>query len=178
MRIGLFALVLAGCGGEGSDDPADDDGPDLAGLYEVTRHTLARTLTVHDPVDCTTEGDAADEPPYIRLVEGFIDGFDLEECNGTAESDCTFTLWSFDTPGKSGWSWNNSSTQTGSGDCGLYHQEAEVTDDGGGSVTIVLKDWTAFEDLPDSECTLDAAAALGDERDCMHHEVIEATLVQ
>jgi hypothetical protein len=176
----LLSLSLTACRKDSDGDENEAaEGPNLLGMYEVTYHTLSHTNSAADLVDCTTEGDAVTIPPYIHMTEDFISGYEMEECDYAGESTCTFTSWNFNTAQDDGWTWENPSTQIGGGysTCTLYYTEASAIVQDDNILRIVIKDWYDSNDLSEDECTLEAARELGDETDCMHHEVIVATPV-
>ena len=173
-----FLLLATACGAPETE--VEDDGggspvslPDLEGMYEVSYHTLARSISAASPVDCSVEGEAIAEPTHFQMVPGFIDGYDMEDCSSSDPESCTFTFWSFDEGSADGWRGTNASTQTGGGtECNLYYDETEAIVQADGSLRIVLKEWASYNEVTAEECTLEAAEALGEESHCMRYEVI------
>jgi hypothetical protein len=167
--IAIALLVVLGACGGGADEV------DLEGMYQVSYHTEAHSDVASMPVSCAAEGDAQTEPAYIRMIPGFTSGFELEECTSSDPGSCTFTLWTFVEAIDGGWEWTTSSTQVGGGTtCALHHWEQVAVIDDAGELTVTLKEWADFNELPESECTLDAADELSGDPDCKHHERIVA----
>lgn len=158
--VGLLAVALvAACGG-------GDDAPDLSGMYQVSHHTRSDT-------SCTSEGAEVTDFAYFQLVDGFIDGYDLEECDTADPASCAAGIIGFPEAGDGGWYMNGANTQTGGGTtCNLYRTKRSAVLQSDGTLRIELRDWAEYGERSEADCTLDAAESLSGDANCESFEVI------
>jgi hypothetical protein len=154
-------LVLVACGGGGASSPQGGDGAagtapeaavpltDVSGWYQVTSDLsgpCGMTTTSPFPI------------PYV-WVERAQSTFIFHVCTGTTEADCTGTeFYDFTTPIENGLSAQGGSAFFSAG-CTLTVERATLTLVGTQLHAHSLKD-QANMDLPESQCTLDAALML------------------
>jgi len=163
-------LACAGC----SEDQALPNGPDVAGWYEVTHHTLSDG-------DCMTEGGDATGLPYIRLTEEVHDTtayLALRRCQSMDATDCDsedfFGGTSFVIPIENGWQERKAGAafQPVSGDCYLSYGEATLVQNGDG-VIVELRRYEEVEPgIGAADCTHERAMDRADLMPCLDFEVI------
>lgn len=155
----ILVVVASACGG-------GSDAPDLGGMYQVTYHTRGDT-------SCTTEGAPVSDYAFFQMVDGFIDGFEIDECDTSDPQSCRAGIIDFPEAGDGGWYQHAANTQTGGGTtCNLYRSEYSAVVMADGSLRIELRDWAEYGQRSEADCTLDAAESLSGDANCELFEVI------
>lgn len=154
MVTSLF-LALVACGG-GDDDDGDDatDGPpaetDIGGWYAVVSHQGG---------ECGGLLSDTAFPPTHLFVEEAYGVFIVRYCDGTVLADCHATpYYDFDQPITDGWAAEGGSAAF-SASCTLSWQRATATLRDG-ELLIRAHDYMAIVEIPQEQCTLEAAAVL------------------
>jgi hypothetical protein len=171
--VGLLFVAASGCGG-GTSTPQGADGSagtppeaavaltDVSGWYQVTSD-------LSGPCGMTTTSPFT--IPYV-WVERLQNTFIFHVCTGTTEADCTGTeFYDFTTPIENGLSAEGGSAFFSAG-CTLTVERATLTLVGTQLHAHSLKD-QANLNLPESQCTLDAALMLT--MPCTYETDIQAT---
>jgi hypothetical protein len=152
-RAGIvIAALLGACGGGGAGETSPDAAvaqTDISGWYQVTSYLAG---------PCGAPVASSLGPAYV-WVERLQSTFYLRACSGTATSDCTGTLfYDFTKPIDGGWAAEGGSAFFSAG-CTLTHERATAT-----LAEPVLSakslEYSINKNVPQSECTLDAARAL------------------
>jgi hypothetical protein len=171
-RVVMVAAVsLVACGGDDGGGGADPE--DFLGNYQVTSHRENHQQGT--PVPCSDPGEEIqpDDPggaPYFAIaVDEDFDSPDLmvfQVCTGPG-TGCSNTMFRLE-PGEDGLESTRSNTST-AGSCNLYAGISRFSLDGD-VATFEDRQWSSF-DVPESDCTLDAADALIGTADCQDVEV-------
>lgn len=172
-RVWLMVLFVSACGDSGGVTP-----PDVRGMYMMVHHTRADAPSAADLVSCVDEGPEVTDVAYFRIADDtfFGHGMIVEECDDAAGSSCVERFESFLEARADGWESTSFNTQQGGGtECNLYHSKHRIRLNDDGTVTVTFKDWFATSTA--DNCYLSDAEALGDEPDCMLHEVMVGELV-
>jgi hypothetical protein len=163
VRAGMVLLftAVAGCGGGGGPamPPTDASGQmtpdasgaitDVSGWYQVTSNVAGPCgMTKTDPV-----------PIDYVWVERLQNTFIFHVCSGTTEATCTGTLfYDFTTPIPDGLSAKGGEAFFSAG-CTLTDERDTLTLIGN-ELHVHSLEYSVNQDLPESQCTLDAAEAL------------------
>jgi hypothetical protein len=164
------AMALAACGGGG------DSGEAYVGTYTVTSHRW--NLGQGTTISCSDAGaEVVGGDPFIALiVDPFFDDpafIRLQQCS--TPDTCTDELVTM-SPGGPGLVEEGYNSQTAGGvtACGLYANRATAVLTGD-AVRVEVRHWSVFNDLPESQCTVEAAQALIGTPDCREVEIWDAT---
>ncbi|MCG8421510.1 MAG: hypothetical protein MJE77_26625 [Proteobacteria bacterium] len=165
----IFAIVaLAACGGSDADD--------LAGIYQVTSHTLNQD-------SCDREGAAADGGSHLRIrpdsffTEEFLA---VDECESADTSTCNddgLLGGFFDV---NGWTLEVS-TASGGGSltCYLGYTLETLEETESGVIRIEKRRYGDTDDnLSAAQCSTDEAGSRGTDMMCEQFEVIVAMLIE
>jgi len=180
-------LLLFGCGSDGSSDGGDadadvdgdsdsdsGDGPNIAGLYEVTHHTSA----LLDP-DCVTEGNDRTEPPYFQVVESSSASgdpvFGFHPCTSADVSTCDGidSLGYVDVPEADGWSSTLPYSRVSGADCELNFSTDRVDVAADASLHLEARRYGETVPVADGPCTAEEAATRGTDMPCESYEVLD-----
>jgi hypothetical protein len=164
------ALALAGCG----DDDEGPPGPDIAGIYEVTHHTLNETA-------CDAEGPDVSDPPFIRLELQQIVGiwtYGFSPCDSADPGSC-FSLGILSTAFTSsdGSAWHGDITSSNGGDefgvCKLTASRSLARPTAEGVHMEFRSSSGEAPDLTGEACDPDAARARAESFPCNRFEVFD-----
>jgi hypothetical protein len=168
-RVVAVAVSVAACGGDDDDGGAGGTDPDdFLGTYQVTSHR--ENHQQGDPVSCSDPGEEIqpDDPggaPYFAIaVDDDFDDPDLfvfQVCTGPG-TGCSSTMFRLEAGGDGLESTRSNTSTTGS--CALYAGTSRLSLDGA-VATFEDRQWSRF-DVPDSDCTIEAAEALIGTADC------------
>jgi hypothetical protein len=162
VRRGAAGVVLlsvvglaAGCGGGAAAaatvDAAADTAPttDVSGWFAVTAYnTGACGMTMPSNLGS----------PYV-WIEHQVNRYVVHACAGTTEADCTGTyFYDFTSPIENGWHASGAIALFSAG-CSLTVERTDLTVIGDALHAHALKVQTN-EDIPQAQCTIDAAYAL------------------
>lgn len=162
----VAAVTLVACGGDDSGG-GDADPEEFLGTYQVTshreNHQQGSPVPCSDPGDEIQPGDPGGAPYFaIAVDEDF--GADLmvfQVCTGPG-TGCSNTMFHLE-PAEDGLESTRSNTST-VGSCNLYAGTSRLSLDGD-VATFEDRQWSKF-DVPESDCTLEAADALIGTPDC------------
>ena len=160
--VGLFfvtslaaaSLAAGGCGGatagatpDGSADTAATT--DVSGWFAVTAYATGA---------CGMTMPSSLGSPYV-WVEHQVSRYVVRACNGTTEADCTGTyFYDFTQPIENGWHAEGGVALFSAG-CSLTVERTDLTVIGGDLRATSLEIQTN-QDIPQAQCTLEAAYAL------------------
>jgi hypothetical protein len=156
VRAILFAVLVAGCGG---------DPPDITGLYMTISHEAAQGA-------CEGGEDLGAVPPYFRIEEREILGAPYHtriDCQDTDETSCTGgggILIDGTDDGYRGDAYVASGDSTA---CTLAYSSYEASLDGD---QLTYENYNYSDSGPIDPCTTDEAEARKDDMPCAGYEII------
>jgi hypothetical protein len=136
-------------------------------MYHLDHHTESKST-------CSAEGPAVTDPNYMRVyldTLGSLTQLHYAFCTSTDVSTCADEFLIFDDVDGSWIITAATSASYSGGSCSLFHAEGSAARDGAAGVRLEIKQWDIAQTIPQSQCTVDAAAALSSMSACDDHVV-------
>jgi hypothetical protein len=157
-------VLVAACSGD----------TDLSGVYKVEQDVAS--------MPCGTDAPVAMPPAFLKFLENDFLGsksWDEQTCPDATGTNCTTTggflfFGGLSEPIDNGWEGQEYSTSFSGTSCTMSYQVTTAMLVGA-KLLVEASEYRETSDLPEAQCTTDAAKMKGAAMPCGMHELIDAT---